>query len=174
MRIFLSCLIVLMLCAGCSCTPQGSVSSTPSPSPLTSPQPTPTPSSNENTMSSTAKDYVDYLAEKYTLNDPAPIENLDENALDGYTFGLNNEVYYLVLLDNTGSAKNWLNDVSNNGQIDVDVDGLTKTMNALINGNFILLTPASNYLDGFKDYYDAFSGAQALPDSNTPQPTVNP
>lgn len=170
MRIFLSCLIVLMLCTGCSCTPQGSVSTTASPSPSTSPQATSTPSSNENNMSSTAKDYVDYLAEKYALNDPAPIENLNQGALDGYTFGLNNEVYYLVLLDSSNaSAKNWLNDVSANGQIDVDVDGLTKTMNALINGNFILLTPASNYLDGFQDYYDAFSGAQALPNA-----TVNP
>lgn len=174
MKKILSCLFILMLCTGCSCTPNGS-NATPSASPSASSSPSASPSASAETAY-TAQDYIDYLAAKFTLVDPKKIDNLDSNAMEGYTFGLNNQSYYLIRLDPTNEqAKNWMSSISSTGQIEVDVDGLPKTMYARLNGNYALISSTNEYMDGFGDYYDQFTGAQALPDTQTsPNPSATP
>lgn len=171
MKKWLSCLFILTLCTGCSCTPGGStVKPTATPSTSPSASPSAMPSASPETMMST-RDYVDYLAERYTLAEPTELTNLQDGATEGYSFGMNNESYYLILLDPTNEQSvKWLNEINTTGEIEVDIDGLPKTMYALVNGNYALISSTNQYADGFREYYDAFNGAQALP-SATVSPT---
>ncbi len=166
MKKLISCLLALIFCAGCSCTPDGSMAS---PTPSSTPLP-----SNEPETAASAKDYLDYLSEKYTLMDPKQLDQLDGNTVDGYSFGMNNQTYYLIQLDPTQEqAAKWMSEMGNSGQIEVDIDGLPKTMTARMNGNFALISDTADYVDGFQEYFDAFAGAQALnPATPTPSPSA--
>lgn len=172
MKKILSCLLILFVCTGCSCTPGGS---NPSPSPSMSPSAMPSTSPTTGTGSAyNTKDYIDYLAQEYTLKDPATITDLDTNAMEGYTFGLNNQTYYLVRFDPTNTnAMKWMNGIDSTGKIEVTMDGLAKNMYAMINGDYALISDNNEYMEGFKEYYDQFTGQQAMP-SGSPTPSASP
>lgn len=161
MKTIFIALMVLCLCTGCSCSPGGSQPVNPS-SPTSSSAPS--PSSSPESLSYSTKDYIDYLSSKYALVNASSIENLDANALEGYTFGLNNENYYLVRFDPSNEqATRWLSELNSTGQIEADVGGLTRTMYGLVNGNYALLSETGTWADGFQEYYNGFAGSQALP-----------
>lgn len=167
-KIFIT-LMSLCLCTGCSCSPGGSQPSNTS-TPTASSEPSPSPSSE--TLMGQTQDYIEYLSDKYSLVNTKMIENLDTNAIEGYTFGLNNENYYLVRFDPANEqATRWLSELNSTGQIETDIDGLTRTMYGLVNGNYALLSETGTWADGFQEYYNAFSQSQSLPGTN-PTPSA--
>ncbi len=159
MKKIIAILFVLFVATGCSCSMMDSdiePSSSPSTDPMTT-QPTTTTDPEGETAYYTS-DYIDYLANEYTLENPTALDNLDENVIDGYSFGLHDQTYYLVQLNpNNEMSNTWRNSIQSNGQIDVDIEGLPQSMYALLNGNYALISESNEYMDGFQDYYDGYS-----------------
>ncbi len=155
MKKIIAILFVLLFATGCSCSMNGT-DVEPTVSPTSESMNTATPSVTSNTSNAT-KDFVDYLADEYTLQSTTMLEQLDENVMDGYSFEMDGRKYYLVQLDpNNSMTDQWKNSIQSNGQIDVDIEGLPQTMYAMLNGNYALISDSNEYMDGFKEYYDGY------------------
>jgi len=103
------------------------------------------------------KDYVDYLSNNYSLTNPSPIDNLDGNALEGYTFGLDSADFYLLRFDrNNESASLWLDEAMTNGYIEVKVGDQMKKYYAVVNQDYMLLYEQEDLDSGFREYFQNF------------------
>ncbi len=149
-KILVLCLILIL--AGCSCSTQPS-----SPTATPSATPSASPSASPETSLYNTKDYVDYLSNNYSLTNPSPIDNLDGNALEGYTFGLDSADFYLLRFDrNNESASLWLDEAMTNGYIEVKVGDQMKKYYAVVNQDYMLLYEQEDLDSGFREYFQNF------------------
>ena len=148
-------LIVLSLAlilTGCSCS-MTSPTATPTPSPT----PSATPSSSPESMTGNAKGYLDYLSQNYTLNNPAQIQDLDGNAMEGYTFGMDSADFYLLRFDrNNSNASKWLDEADKNGYIEVKINGAMEKYYAVVNQDYMLLYSTDNLDSKFIEYFQNY------------------
>lgn len=143
--------LCLILC-GCSCSTT-KPASTATPTPMASMTPTPT---TETAVRGT-KDYLDYLSGSYTLTNPNPIDNLDGNALEGYTFGYSNADFYLLRFDRSNdTASSWLNEAMEKGYIEVKINDTLKKYYALVNQDYMLLYDTENLEAGFREHFQNY------------------
>ncbi len=148
-KILVLCLSIVL--AGCSCSTQPTPTATPSATPSAS------PSASPETSLYNTKDYVDYLSNSYTLTNPSPIDQLDGNALEGYTFGLDSMDFYLLRFDrNNESASAWLDEAMTNGYIEVKVGDQMKKYYAVVNQDYMLLYEQDNLDSSFREYFQNF------------------
>lgn len=150
-KLIVLCLTLLM--CGCSCSTQN-----PSPTPTPSPTPSATPTASPESMNGNAKGVMDYLSKNYTLTNPSPINNLDGNAMEGYTFGYDSADYYLLRFDrNNGTASQWLDEANKNGYIEVKINDQLKKYYAVVNQDYMLLYETEHLDSGFKEYFQNYS-----------------
>lgn len=162
--------LMILLC-GCSCSTNIKPTPTPSSTPETTPTPAPTESTdsslNQNDSAGNGQDLLDYLSGKYTLHNPAPIEQLDGNAKEGYMFGYNNADFYLLRFDRSNtSASQWMDEAVKNGYIEVKIGNQMKKLYAVVNQDYMLLYETDDLDSGFKDYFENY-------DPNGTESTVN-
>ena len=147
-------LILCMMLFGCSCS---TMNPTTTPTPTPSSKPTPTPSATPQTSSVDLKGYMDYMSANYTLNNPKPMDNLDGNAKEGYTFGYDSADFYLLRFDRSNStASQWLSEAEKQGYIEVKVNNKTKKYYALVNQDVMLLYDVENLNSDFIDYFKKY------------------
>ncbi|MBQ7888139.1 MAG: hypothetical protein IJ356_00095 [Erysipelotrichaceae bacterium] len=153
---------ILMLLCGCSCSTMNNNSQmTPTPSS------TPTPNTTEDTnlqpglSAYNGQDYLDYLGNNYTLQNSSKIDQLDGNAIEGYTFTMNNDHFYLLRFDRSNSnANQWINEAMNNGSIEVKVGNEMKKFYAIVNQDYMLLYETENLDSGFREHFQNFNLSQ--------------
>ena len=127
-------LSLVLILTGCSCS-----TTTATPTPTPSPTPSATPSASPESMTGNTKGYLDYLSKNYTLNNPAQIQDLDGNAMEGYTFGMDSADFYLLRFDRSNSnASQWLNEADKNGYIEVKINGTLEKYYAIVNQDYML------------------------------------
>lgn len=145
-------LSLVLILTGCSCS-----TTTATPTPTPSPTPSATPSASPESMTGNTKGYLDYLSKNYTLNNPAQIQNLDGNAMEGYTFGMDSADFYLLRFDRSNSnASQWLNEADKNGYIEVKINGTLEKYYAIVNQDYMLLYSTDNLDSKFVEYFQNY------------------
>ena len=144
-------LTFISLLAGCSCSSTAQPSATPSASPTVE------PSNSPDSLTNGTRSYIDYLSGNYTLNNPLPIENLDSNAMEGYTFGYDSADLYLLRFDrNNQTASDWLDEATNNGYIEVKIGNEMKKYYAVVNQDYMLLYENEKLDSEFREYFQNY------------------
>lgn len=147
-------LSLVLILTGCSCS---TTTATPTPTPTPSPTPSATPSASPESMTGNTKGYLDYLSKNYTLNNPAQIQDLDGNAMEGYTFGMDSADFYLLRFDRSNSnASQWLNEADKNGYIEVKINGTLEKYYAIVNQDYMLLYSTDNLDSKFVEYFQNY------------------
>ncbi len=149
-------LSMILFLAGCSCS---TTSSQPTASPSAKPTATPSasPSASPDSLSNSTKSYIDYLSGNYTLNNPSVIENLDGNAMEGYTFGYDSADLYLLRFDRSNeTASKWLEEAQNNGYIEVKIGDKMQKYYAVVNQDYMLLYENEKLDSGFREYFQNY------------------
>lgn len=145
-------LSLVLILTGCSCS-----TTTATPTPTPSPTPSATPSASPESMTGNTKGYLDYLSKNYTLNNPAQIQDLDGNAMEGYTFGMDSADFYLLRFDRSNSnASQWLNEADKNGYIEVKINGTLEKYYAIVNQDYMLLYSTDNLDSKFVEYFQNY------------------
>ena len=145
-------LSLVLILTGCSCS-----TTTATPTPTPSPTPSATPSASPESMTGNTKGYLDYLSKNYTLNNPAQIQALDGNAMEGYTFGMDSADFYLLRFDRSNSnASQWLNEADKNGYIEVKINGTLEKYYAIVNQDYMLLYSTDNLDSKFVEYFQNY------------------
>ena len=145
-------LSLVLILTGCSCS-----TTTATPTPTPSPTPSATPSASPESMTGNTKGYLDYLSKNYTLNNPAQIQDLDGNAMEGYTFGMDSADFYLLRFDRSNSnASQWLNEADKNGHIEVKINGTLEKYYAIVNQDYMLLYSTDNLDSKFVEYFQNY------------------
>lgn len=147
-------LSLAMILAGCSCS---TMNSTAKPTPSPTPTPSATPTTSPETMMGNTQGYLDYLSQNYTLSNPTQIKDLDPNAMEGYTFGMDSADFYLLRFDRSNSnASKWLSEAEKNGMIEVKINGEMMKYKAVVNQDYILLYSTENLDSKFIDYFQKY------------------
>lgn len=145
-------LSLVLILTGCSCS-----TTTATPTPTPSPTPSATPSASPESMTGNTKGYLDYLSKNYTLNNPAQIQDLDGNAMEGYTFGMDSADFYLLRFDrNNSNASKWLDEADKNGYIEVKINGTLEKYYAIVNQDYMLLYSTDNLDSKFVEYFQNY------------------
>ena len=149
-------LSMILFLAGCSCSTS---TSQPTATPSTKPTATPSasPSASPDSLTNGTKSYIEYLSGNYTLNNPTMIENLDDNAMEGYTFGYDSADLYLLRFDRSNeTASKWLVEAQNNGYIEVKIGDQMQKYYAVVNQDYMLLYENEKLDSGFREYFQNY------------------
>lgn len=116
------------------------------------------PTTNDTVKTSEMKDLFTHFDEqKITYSNAKDVDVVDMNAHEGKMFDYEgNKVYIYRMNMNDSNMNNWMNEIKNTGKVTINQDGKEATYDALINGEYILVSESGTDLNQLKDAFNKY------------------